>query len=178
MWRRIFCHWIKNKTKINRIEGADISEKRLKRARERYPDIIFNQGELLNLPFSDGEFEIVTCIEVLEHQLDPLLALKELARISSKFVIVTVPDRQIIKYNLCPYCLKTYPVDGHLHSFNIPKLNEMAEKVNLKIEKFKIYHMPVGASTLPFFIGSAIRKIQRLIKPGPGTFLAVRMRRI
>ena len=173
-----FCHWIKGKAKIPKVVGVDISEPRLARAQTRYPEIIFKEGEIAQLPFATNEFDVVSCIEVLEHQLNPLLALKELARISNKFVIVTVPDRQVIRYTLCPHCLKTYPVDGHLHSFNNQKIMEMAEKANLRVEKTKIYYIPVGAASIPFWIGSSIRKIQKLLKPGPGTFLAVRMRKI
>ena len=45
------------------------------------------------LPFADACFDVVTCLDVLEHTLDDRLALRELRRVtrSSGWLIVTVP---------------------------------------------------------------------------------------
>jgi SAM-dependent methyltransferase len=44
-----------------------------------------------NLPFDDGEFEVATAIEVLEHVPDPEHTVSEMARVASKHLIVSVP---------------------------------------------------------------------------------------
>ena len=44
-----------------------------------------------DLPFADGEFEVATAIEVLEHVPDPEHTVAEMARCASKWVLVSVP---------------------------------------------------------------------------------------
>jgi ubiquinone/menaquinone biosynthesis C-methylase UbiE len=55
------------------------------------PDVT---GSVLRLPFSDTSFDVVTCYEVLEHlpYADFSEALKELARVSRSYVLLSVPD--------------------------------------------------------------------------------------
>lgn len=43
------------------------------------------------LPFADGEFEVSTAIEVLEHVPDPADTVAEMARVASKWLLVSVP---------------------------------------------------------------------------------------
>ena len=47
-------------------------------------------GDVLNLPFTDGEFDCVCSIDVLEHISDPRRALTELFRVSKKKVMLCV----------------------------------------------------------------------------------------
>jgi SAM-dependent methyltransferase len=49
------------------------------------------QGSALTLPFTDDSFDLVLCIEVLEHLPDPEQALREIARVASDAVVVSVP---------------------------------------------------------------------------------------
>jgi hypothetical protein len=44
-----------------------------------------------NLPFSDGEFDVATAIEVLEHVPDPAHTVAEMARVASRWLLVSVP---------------------------------------------------------------------------------------
>jgi len=45
------------------------------------------------LPFSDGQFDVVTLLEVLEHIPDTAAALREVLRVARRFVILTVPSK-------------------------------------------------------------------------------------
>jgi SAM-dependent methyltransferase len=51
-------------------------------------------GSIICTPFLDGSFEVVACFELLEHlpYIQFLEALKELNRISKKYVILSIPD--------------------------------------------------------------------------------------
>ena len=53
------------------------------------------EGTVLDLPFSDGEFEIVLCTEVIEHTPDPRAAVAELCRVLAPggTLLLTVPNR-------------------------------------------------------------------------------------
>src|SRR5215218_275340 len=64
------------------LTGADVSQVALDRARTRLPDaelVLLEPDE--PLPFSDNVFDLVTCIETLEHVRDVQLALSEIRRV-------------------------------------------------------------------------------------------------
>ncbi len=50
------------------------------------------------LPFGDGEFDLVTCLDVLEHVADDRAALRELARVTRPggFLVATVPAYPVL----------------------------------------------------------------------------------
>lgn len=52
-------------------------------------------GSVTNMPFSDGQFDVVVCCEVLEHLpfMDFPPALKEIKRVARHKVILSLPDR-------------------------------------------------------------------------------------
>lgn len=61
------------------------------------------------LPFSDNQFQSVTAIEVIEHIPNYLEIIKELTRICSNCLIISVPDSSSI-----PLCHKNNVVPWHL----------------------------------------------------------------
>ena len=48
-------------------------------------------ASVLALPFAARTFDTVTCLEVLEHLDDPAAAVRELARVARRAVVVSVP---------------------------------------------------------------------------------------
>jgi ubiquinone/menaquinone biosynthesis C-methylase UbiE len=53
------------------------------------------QGSVYSLPFADNSFDLVLCCEVLEHVESPDAALAELSRVSSRSVLLSVPNEPI-----------------------------------------------------------------------------------
>jgi SAM-dependent methyltransferase len=49
------------------------------------------RASVLQLPFPDSSFDVVTCLEVLEHLDRPADAVRDLARVARKALIVSVP---------------------------------------------------------------------------------------
>lgn len=72
--------------------GVDISEKMLSEAPE-YVDK--RLGSLEHIPLSDDEFDLVLCIEALEHSVNPPIAIHELARIAKPGGIVVIIDKNV-----------------------------------------------------------------------------------
>lgn len=76
-----------------RIVGLDLDEEELKAEWEKRqrPNLEYHIQEATKLDFADGEFELATAIEVLEHVPEPATTIAEMGRVASKFVLVSVP---------------------------------------------------------------------------------------
>lgn len=59
------------------------------------PDVT---GDILNIPFKDGSFDVVVCYEVLEHLEYKKFskAVSELSRVSNAYVIISLPQADIV----------------------------------------------------------------------------------
>ena len=60
----------------------------------------------------------VTAVEVLEHIPELDEAVKELKRVSRKYILITVPYKERPTPVYCPYCSKVFYKNGHLHYFD------------------------------------------------------------
>ena len=70
--------------------GRDITRKFIKRAKQRFPDIDVDYGNILELPFPDNSVDVVYCKDVLEH-LPPgsyVKAVSEMKRVAKKAVMI------------------------------------------------------------------------------------------
>ncbi len=53
--------------------------------------------DIHRLPFPDTSFPLLLCFEVLEHLPDSTVGLRELARVSSEYVLVSVPHEPFFR---------------------------------------------------------------------------------
>jgi 2-polyprenyl-3-methyl-5-hydroxy-6-metoxy-1,4-benzoquinol methylase len=76
-----------------RLMGIDLEERSIQAgwAEHRAPNLEYRVMEAKNLPFADGEFELASAIEVLEHLPDPEHTLSEMARCAARHLLVSVP---------------------------------------------------------------------------------------
>lgn len=72
--------------------GVDTSVKAIALGKEQFPHLNLKEGSAYKLPFKDNSFDLVLCLEVLEHLEDPQKAFSELVRVSKKYCIVSVPN--------------------------------------------------------------------------------------
>ncbi len=76
----------------DRVAGIDVREECIAYARHRFPEgIELSQQSVYELAFPDREFDLVLCLEVLEHLRQPHAALAELSRVSRSDLVVSVP---------------------------------------------------------------------------------------
>jgi SAM-dependent methyltransferase len=74
-----------------RITAVDIEERCIARTRERLPAVETAQADVTALPFADSCFDLVICLEVVEHVPSPERAIAELARVAARDVVISVP---------------------------------------------------------------------------------------
>jgi 2-polyprenyl-3-methyl-5-hydroxy-6-metoxy-1,4-benzoquinol methylase len=76
-----------------RVVGIDLDDPVLHAEweRRRAPNLTYQVMKAENLPFADGEFDVASAIEVLEHVPDPAHTVAEMARVASGWLLVSVP---------------------------------------------------------------------------------------
>lgn len=75
-----------------RLEGVDFLKTAIELGRKTHPNLILNQGDIYKLKYQDNTFDLVMATEVLEHLEDPKKGLKELIRVSKKYLLLSVPN--------------------------------------------------------------------------------------
>jgi ubiquinone/menaquinone biosynthesis C-methylase UbiE len=76
-----------------RVVGIDLDDPLLHAEWEKRqaPNLEYKILKAENMPFADGEFDVATAIEVLEHVPDAEHTVSEMARVSSGHLLVSVP---------------------------------------------------------------------------------------
>jgi 2-polyprenyl-3-methyl-5-hydroxy-6-metoxy-1,4-benzoquinol methylase len=76
-----------------RVVGIDLEEDSIQAGwrERRAPNLEYRVMKAESLPFADGEFELASAIEVLEHVPDPEHTVAEMARCASGHLLVSVP---------------------------------------------------------------------------------------
>jgi ubiquinone/menaquinone biosynthesis C-methylase UbiE len=71
--------------------GTDICARQVATARARYPQFSFRCASAYELPIPDRSYDLGVACEVLEHLEDPDKALTELARVTRRHALISVP---------------------------------------------------------------------------------------
>lgn len=84
---------------------------------------------IAGLPFGDRSFDLAVCTEVLEHLEPDILAagVAELARVSGRYVLLSVPNRQRVWNELskCGACGYVCNAMAHLYRFDEDRLKTL-----------------------------------------------------
>lgn len=119
------------------IFGSDLAHLRATHATERLGQRHFSQASIYDLPYRDNSFSLVVCTDLLEHLDDPEIAMRELVRVSSAYVLVSVPWSIEIEKTLCPHCLEDYFLYGHQHSFGKEGIDRLAAGAGARVARFE-----------------------------------------
>jgi 2-polyprenyl-3-methyl-5-hydroxy-6-metoxy-1,4-benzoquinol methylase len=79
------------------ITGIDCSLEAIAMARQMVPGVLFDAGDLREMPYGGDSFDLVMCLEVLEHLPDPHKGLRELRRVTSVHCLVSVPHEPFFR---------------------------------------------------------------------------------
>jgi len=114
------------------VTGFDLNPESLAYAARRFPQGTFTVEDIYHLPYSDAGFDLVICLEVLEHLEQPTAALKELARVTRSHLIVSVPNEPWFQLgNLArgKYLKRFGDHPEHVQHWNRRTLRTMLEQV-------------------------------------------------
>ena len=74
-----------------RVAAIDILDECVAYTKRRPPHVDASTASVYELPFDDRSFDLVLCLEVMEHLGRPADALRELSRVSRGHLVVSVP---------------------------------------------------------------------------------------
>jgi len=78
-----------------KIEGIEYTDEAIALGKKLHPQVTIKKGNIYELPYKPNSFDMVLCTEVLEHLENPEQALKELKRVSKKYLILSVPNEPL-----------------------------------------------------------------------------------
>src|SRR3954467_12552117 len=116
-----------------KLTGADVSEVALERARTRLPDaelVLVEPDE--PLPFADNVFDLVLCVETLEHIRDTQLALSEIRRVLRPGGRLALTTPASARWRVLVRGLE-HPFSPHLRAFSRRSLRTVLETMGFQI---------------------------------------------
>jgi len=91
----------------------------------------FYQCSVYDMPFADASFDLVCCLEVLEHLENPATALAEICRVAKDQVLISVPREPLWRIlNVCrgKYWHQFGNTPGHIQHFSKKSLLQLLGK--------------------------------------------------
>lgn len=164
------------------IEGMDLSPEGVNFVRDEL-GVAARVGSVLDMnEYDDNSFDLVICSEVTEHLHDDELPVcyKELCRVAKKYVLVTNPYNEDLRYHqiLCFHCHSSFHAAGHIQRVDEefqrryfgPYSNETAFHYSGRREKryasYAAFVRRCGRNVL-FREGMTCSQCQRLIEKRP-----------
>jgi len=83
--------------KAGRLTGIEVDRRALAQARKNLhiPGLVeLSHYDGYSIPYPDNSFDVVTCIDVLEHVPDYRRFLKDLCRVAKRSVVISTPNRR------------------------------------------------------------------------------------
>lgn len=127
------------KTKVKKIYGIDNNPKELETSRQRgiITKLVNLDSELF--PFKNDYFDVITCLDVIEHVLDPRVLLKEIYRVLRKegLLILSTPNIRFSDHIYELLVKGTFPKTsldpllydgGHIHFFTYSDIHLLLEQ--------------------------------------------------
>ena len=142
---------------VRSIIGIDITPEMLReaealKAARSIDNVSFRTGDVHNLPFDDGAFDLVTCRRAAHHFSDIGRALEEIRRVLRPGGRVVIDDRSVPEDDFADRCmnlLDTYHDESHVREYRPTQWQRMMEHARFEIEVVETYtrHRPLSALT-------------------------------
>jgi ubiquinone/menaquinone biosynthesis C-methylase UbiE len=142
------------------LHGLDRSHAALKHVKTNK-----SSGDLSSMEFSDKQFDLVACLEVIEHLPVPTYnkSLSELCRVANKYVMISVPNNEDVTSSFieCSSCQSKFNPDYHLRSYSKEIMEVLLNDYGYKPVKIFFVGEHRYYKGLTFFV-NFIKSIQRL----------------
>ena len=124
-----------------KIEGVEYSKDAILLGKKLFPNLIIKQESIYELPYKDNSFNLVICTEVLEHLEKPSEALKEILRVSGKYLIISVPNEPLFMLSnlLRGKNLSRFGNDvGHINHWSPLSLKRYLTQNKVRVKKIRV----------------------------------------
>jgi len=150
------------KSRFEEVYGVDISPTAVKNAEKlgiKAQKVDLNEEKL---PFKDGFFDWVTCLDVIEHVFEPELLVSELSRVTKKggYTILNTPNIRYIKYAGSIFLKGKFPKTsgdlkhsfdgGHIHYFTFKDVKKLFETHGFRVVNHVSAHTPESKRKLKY----------------------------
>ncbi|MBD2870645.1 class I SAM-dependent methyltransferase [Paenibacillus arenilitoris] len=144
--------------------GTDISEEMLNKARSKSNHVVWDQADVIDLPYTNGEFYGATCILAIHHFKDLLNAFQQVHRVLDKgrFVIFTSSPDQMERYWLKEYFPKTM-IDSCNQMPRVSDVVDYLKRAGFKIEGLETFL--IQPSLQDFFLYSGKHEPNMYLNP-------------
>ena len=146
------------------VVGVDYAEKMIKMSPCRK---LLLQADATVLPFKDNSFDVVFCSNLLHHVGEPVSVVKEMKRVSKKYVILLEPNRS--NFIMFPFSLIFKEERGGL-KFSREYLKSLARTASLEILSCHSMGLITSNNTPTSLIG-ALKYFDRTFPFGAYTIL-------
>jgi len=112
------------------VVGIDLNNTSLEKCKAKGYHV--EKMDMHELTFNDNSFDLVFARDSFEHAVAPIQVLSEMARVSKRYVSITLPDQSW---------------DGSHYHYLIPTLRQMlamADKVGLNLRSYREFNRGVG----------------------------------
>jgi ubiquinone/menaquinone biosynthesis C-methylase UbiE len=122
----LFLNHIEGNLGISSLMGVDFSQAAMKTLRTNK-----KIGDISQIPLEDNSYDLVSVLEVLEHLGEEVYdeAKKELARVSKKYILVSVPFSEDLRLETvkCPNCRSKFNKSHHKRTFEEDSIKNLFE---------------------------------------------------
>jgi 2-polyprenyl-3-methyl-5-hydroxy-6-metoxy-1,4-benzoquinol methylase len=147
--------WLKDTGRVERAWGIELFELAADRARPHFDALLVGDAEsMVGTAFEGLQFDLILCLDVLEHMVDPWRCVETLQRrlVPGGKLVISVPNVRCLKVVL-PLVLRgewSYADDGildrtHLRFFTRKSAQALAAGSSLRVDRC-ISHRPAGST--------------------------------
>jgi SAM-dependent methyltransferase len=142
---------------VKSVIGIDITTEMLReaeilKAERALGNVSFRPGDVHNLPFANGAFQLVTCRRSAHHFSNIHRALEEIRRVLVPGGRVVIDDRSVPEDDFADRCmnfLDTLHDESHVREYRPTEWRSMLEDAGFTVETVETYtrHRPISALT-------------------------------
>ncbi|HEY9516150.1 MAG TPA: class I SAM-dependent methyltransferase [Gemmatimonadaceae bacterium] len=126
--------------------GVDVSQTRIARARQLYPDIIFHDRPIEEVDVPAGSLDLIVLDNVIEHLVDPLDAVRRLRPLLTPtgLIVLITPNMQSGSFRLLGrrWTPELAP-HAHIFLFTHGAMRRMLTSAGFAVEAQGDFHLPV-----------------------------------